>query len=81
MTRRKSYLSRYSILDILADFIMRPVQKVERSKPHPVKNADAEWYDAKRRRRREVSYDSLIDGGAQVDFLKKFYFPDEKTPD
>jgi hypothetical protein len=60
---------------------MRPVQKVERSNTHPVKNADAEWYDTKRRREREVSYDGMLDGGVQVDVLKIFYYPKEKISD
>lgn len=75
MTRRKLGRTRYSILDILADFIMRPVQKAERCVEYPVKNADAEWYAEHKRRNREISYDSFTAGGGHIDIDGNVYLP------
>ncbi|MBE1443897.1 hypothetical protein [Paenibacillus sp. OAS669] len=77
MTRRKSWRTLCSIVDVLADFIMRPEQRVEQSKEYPVKNADAEWYDGNKRRNREISYEGFEEGGGSVDIDKKVYLPKE----
>lgn len=77
MTRRKNYLARFSILDILADFIMKAGMIEERSASHPVKNADGEVYREKQRKKREISYDAFIEGGGQVDLTGKVYYPKE----
>ncbi|SHE13806.1 Uncharacterised protein [Chlamydia abortus] len=52
MIRLKNYLTRYSILDILGDFIIKSKQKTEKEKSHPVRNAEAQWdYDNKWKKR------------------------------
>jgi len=77
MTRRKNWRTRYSVLDVFADIIMKPVQKEEFRAEYPVKNADAVWYDEDKRKRGEVSYDSFLEGGGQLDIDKKAYIPKE----
>lgn len=77
MTRRKNWRTLYSVVDVLADFIMRPVQKAERKAEHPVMNADAEWYDGKKRREREISYEGFNERGGRVDNDGKIYLPKE----
>ncbi|RED86197.1 hypothetical protein [Cohnella phaseoli] len=78
MTRRKLSPTRYSILDILADFIMRPIQAEERRRSHPVANSDAAWYAEDKRRKREKSYDSFTEGGGQIDVDGRVYLPREE---
>lgn len=77
MTRRKSWAVKFSILDIFADIIMRPAQGTEFRAEYPVKNADAEWYDSKKRSKREISYEAFTDGGGQVDIDRRAYIPKE----
>ncbi|MDQ0492276.1 hypothetical protein [Paenibacillus brasilensis] len=77
MTRRKNYLSRFSILEILADFIIKADMVTERTASHPVKNADAEFYREQQRKKREISLEAFIEGGGQVDLTGQIYLPRE----
>lgn len=77
MTRRKNWRTRFSVLDVFADFIMRPAQGEERTAEYPVKNVDAEWYGEHKRHRREISYDAFTEGGGQVDIDGRVYIPKE----
>ncbi|WP_025717899.1 hypothetical protein [Paenibacillus sp. 1-18] len=77
MTRRKNYLSRFSILEILADFIIKADMVAERTASHPVKNADAEFYREQQRKKHEISLEAFIEGGGQVDLTGQIYLPRE----
>ncbi|PQP85462.1 hypothetical protein [Paenibacillus sp. AR247] len=79
MTRRKNYLVKYSLLEILADFIIKADMIAERRKDNPVLNADAEVYREKRKKKREISLDAFLDGGGQVDLTGKVYYPEEEN--
>lgn len=81
MTRRKEWRKEWkvSVVDILADFIMRPVQVEERRRDYPVKNADAELYDRRKRKKREISYDSFEESGGQIDADRRVYIPDTRS--
>lgn len=62
--RRKDKFTRYSLLEILADFIMKPLQRDEVNQEYPVINADASNYAATKRKDHEYSFDSVtIDAG------------------
>src|SRR5690606_21330876 len=43
MIRRKDMFARRSILDILADFIVKSRQATEKTLEYPLRNAEAEW--------------------------------------
>ncbi|SFS76207.1 hypothetical protein [Paenibacillus sp. 453mf] len=78
MTRRKSFLKKVSILDILADFIIKAKMSEETKANHPVKNADAAYYDDHVRSKKVISLDALLDGGVQIDgYTGQVYYPKE----
>lgn len=79
MTRRKNYLTKFSLLEILADFIIKADMIEERRKDNPVLNADAEVYREKRRKKREISLDAFLEGGGQIDLTGKVYYPEEEN--
>lgn len=79
MTRRKNYLVKYSLLEILADFIIKADMVAERRVGHSVKNADGEFNAEKRRKKREISLDAFLEGGGQIDLTGKVYYPEEEN--